>query len=110
MTQRQDRLQDHPEALQALFELGRSWAESELTRAIGEETPFESAEAFGALWSALLDGDSDVIELLRELDRPERDFDEAIRFVAQAGYDLLPDELVAYLTLPGDEEETICCG
>lgn len=110
MTQRQDRLQDHAEALQALFELGRSWAKSELTRAIGEAAPFESAEAFGALWSELLTGESDVIELLRELDRPEQDFDEAFRFVARAGYDLLPDEFVAYPTLPGDEEETICCG
>lgn len=90
---RQDSLQDHPEALVALFNLGRSWAESSVAREFG---PFESMIAFGALWTELLSGDCEIIELLRALNRPERDYDEALKMVVRAGYDLLPDALLAY--------------
>lgn len=108
MARRQDRLQDHPEALKALFDLGRVWAESGITRAIGEEAPFESVAAFGALWAELFSGDCEVIELLRALNRPERDFEEAFEFAARAGYDLLPDELLAYPSLLEGDAEALC--
>jgi hypothetical protein len=92
-SRRQDKLQDHPEALVALFNLGRSWAEHVITSDFG---PFENMAAFGAVWTELLSGDCEIIELLRELNRPERDYDEALKMVVRAGYDLLPDELLTY--------------